>query len=281
MMIASLASTNTLINMRPPSANVCPGGQCNATANATALRAKCAASSKPLESLQKRKAPEVMHETAFPRLHQRQLWEISNNTGERFCSPFGNTACVTISLLGDFNFTSSYSNECHQAFEAHKEDRNSPRECPPGDFAIITGAWSSTNANLVHQVDCHIQYGHVQMVQVGDGSPDLHKASFVVSSRRIPRDISRDMSQPYNQQREYLEGQSLWTFASTMGSSDGSPIAPYIMGTANGHSATALVDDPQRIADTVEASFDMATRLAFARTPRSAYLHISTATGHH
>lgn len=191
MLLAIQASSDNLLKMRPPPANVCPGNRCNITANATALQADCKPSSRSLSL-----------KDALKELEQQQIswpqgiqvpWINDDGTphdiyGAVYCSASSNVTCVTLTSLDDYNFTSGFSKECYQAFQSHGKSNINHRECPPGDFAVIFGAWFTQDAHDIytfHQVDCRLRYGYVQMQQSGDASPGFVRTSFTLSTERI------------------------------------------------------------------------------------------------
>lgn len=302
MVLASRASTDSLLDMRLPPASICSDRTCVVAANVTALYAKCIASSRLVSA---EEADDL--QVPLQAVEARQLWKPQNHTGKGItrCNPYGKATCVTLKGVSDYNFTSGFSNECHQAFEAAKENKNSRHECPPGDFAVITGAWitiiSSDNSEvpntgvMLHQVDCRIQHGNANVEQIGGSSPSIDRASFHPSSARIQyypvygRQNSGGHSdpsvknQPYDWQLQYLERRSPWTFASERDEdgrlSDSSPISSYVMAPKNGEESSPYgnhTNNSQMVAETVEASFDIATSLAFARAPHAAFLSITT-----
>lgn len=215
--------------------------------------------------------------------------------GTTYCNTLSNHTCVTLTSTNDYNFTSGFSHDCFEAFQGRGESAD--RECPPNDFALITGAWIASGRdynNKFHQVDCSIQFGYVEMTQFGDASPNFERNSFIPSTERLHRprldpfkgsgsyDPS-DGDRSWDLQLGYLRGNSPWNFAysEVFNTSDSGvqSIVPYVLASSEGFDNILgqrfLEDDERKVADTIQASFEMATRLAFSRAPRSAFLTVS------
>lgn len=283
MSVAALVSVNGL---SAPSSDVCSDGSCMALAQATALQAKCETSSKP--------RPFPFNATIY-------------------CSRFGEATCITMdpSLDTKANFTTGLSTECGRRQD--KEDKVHPWgiregfECPSGDFAVVFGMWSipdfEKHTTTHYTVDCKIEHGNATIRQIGNGTPDLIRETFTKSTAPIhyyanhsegpiyddelpwywgPSMVISNYSVPFRWQASYLRGlNNPFTFASTWSGDNDTgddSVAQYLLSDDDrgGDNEIDATNNTDKVARSLEATFDMATLFAFARAPNASAVDIET-----
>jgi hypothetical protein len=109
MVLASLIATN---NMSVPASSYCADASCSIEAYAGALQAECITS---------------------------QRWGFPTEATTT-CSTFDDQLCVRLGIFAPdaYNFTTSSLTNCESRAELGE-----PVGCPPGDFAVLVGAWTN------------------------------------------------------------------------------------------------------------------------------------------
>ncbi|KAH7142138.1 hypothetical protein EDB81DRAFT_869889 [Dactylonectria macrodidyma] len=148
--------------------------------------------------------------------------------------------------------------------------------CPPGDWSVIFGAFINATDTLngpryMNIVGCALSYGTVTIRQVGEVAPLILESSFEMNQDSEFISSVRPLRRIYTS--DY--GNSPYTFSASSGTGDGadslynSPVATLLLRAKANSTAIAVAD---RIADILE----LATVLAFSRTPHASDLKITT-----
>jgi hypothetical protein len=299
----TIGSLLHLKNINVPSSSICTQSDCIVEARANALQARCVATSETW------KAPFLTDddESIGGPFDQPQHCSVF---GEDTCVHMQNYPTNT-----HINFTSGPSTACGARLRAATAGDLELNEmkCPPGDFAVLFGIWYSKSAQdpstsaankSWHTIDCEIHHGTITVLQNGSGVPELDRNSFVNSPTALEvvgEPLTHDgfatsspdfnKSAPFFWQMSYLldvqygligaVGMPL-RFAVGDNRIEGSfSLAQALLGAPSSDELSYLPlrtnrEDAEGVARDVEAAFDTATLLAFAKAPHAASLKITT-----
>lgn len=238
-----VAALVVLNNQTAPAARVCQeGDSCSVQASVATIRARCRSGTKENPSGIGGGKPTTRQNTTF-------------------CSEINDEICVTLKSASPYtyaNFTSGYSPLCGDA----------GLRCP-GAFATIFGVYiNSPETGLVHTlnlVDCALNMGTLTIRQTGQNPPAIVSDSFRPSkadAKAVP-----EMSSMYRIYTEFGDRASPYTFVGTaVGTGSNSiflsPVGTLLLGEDANRTASA-------VAGSIQDAFEMATLLAFGRSPVS------------
>lgn len=257
MMIAAVASMS---NLSAPAAPICSEQSCSVTAQVASIRADC--------NFTETENPNDVGGTSD-----------TSVTSFTFCSTLNPKICralVSANPATYANFTTGPSGDIGC-------DPFSLSEiCPPGSWGTIFGVWVNDGATSpgpgpIKTVDCALTYGNVTVQQVGNGTPNLDRNSFVKSVYTWT---------------DYQAGQweRIYTEATGDNGDSGATQAPYCFsGGVVPTGANTLFSDPvgwpllgdnagdlaDMVARRIERNFDVGTLFAFARAPHASNLEFS------
>lgn len=253
--VAALAS---LSKQLPPAAPLCNDTQqiCSVEAVAGSIKATCKGKT-------------------FENPQDIGSYSSSGVESQSFCSEVTPKICVDLTSGSPYtyaNFSGGLAPDC--------ENAQSP--CPAGSFASLFGVYASNHSQAGHHylnsVECVITFGAVKITQEGQNPPKLvpdtyirssnhtyikgsdfdHVQSDIVSLRRIyTQDDSARKISPFS-----FEAGAVGTGANTIFNY---PVATLLLGTDSRSPAAT-------VAKQIEKCFEMATLMAFGRSPNSSAL---------
>lgn len=237
-----------LNNLSAPASSICSDLNCTVTAVTASIRADCKTTSSPHAQLYQLNLPQWTNETYYSTLDPNVNVILSEGSPYTYA-----------------NFTSSYPPDCAES-------------CAEGEFAIIFGAFVNNTDNpdgpyYLNTVDCLLTYGTVSITQRGGTTPTLDENSFQMNTTGgyLPSIIA-PLRRIYCEEPYYS---SQYAFAGSSGTGDGTDS---LFGNPFGMLLLSAKADSSgdEVASRIENIFQMATLMAFSRSPYSSDLTITT-----
>ncbi|CAG9991112.1 unnamed protein product [Clonostachys byssicola] len=245
--VAALAYLN---NLSVPPSSLCKDSNCSLVAQAGAIQADCQTTSAP-------------HATMSS----------TDQENETYTSDYNPGITVTLTRGSPYtyaNFTSWFTKSCGE---------NVNVDSCLGEFAVVFGAFvnlkpSATGGPIVNTVDCLLTYGSLNITQTGTGTPAIMSGSYTEAASPGPDDSSLSSIK-----RIYTDSfdRSPYYFTALSGTGDttdtiyNSPVGTLLI-SPKGNSSD------KEVGDRIEAIFNTATLMAFARVPGAANVTITTTT---
>ncbi|KAH8669144.1 hypothetical protein BX600DRAFT_461280 [Xylariales sp. PMI_506] len=245
--LGTVAALTSLNGLSAPASSVCSNSSCSATAVAPAMQASCLS-------------------------YWAERGSLSVDGNSTYTSTYNED--INVEIVGGTPFT--FAN-----FTTGPPANMSVGTAPQGQWAVILGAFanytSSTGKHYVNIVDCIVTLGSINITQTGTETPELVKGSYQqnTSVQAVPNSL-------YYLHDVYVDGlsdQTPFGFTGVSGTGDGAnSLYKSAVGTLllNSTGATSAA----QVAASIEAMYDMATLLSFARSPGSATSYITTTISH-